>query len=248
MGLKPEHLLDRNVGLLRDIERRTVKDDIAEKIAALIASGVLSVGDELPGERELASALSVSRQTVSSAIQKLAARGILEVSHGLRTRVAKNELYDFPIGTASRLNMEIYDVHDVHAARLLIEQKVVGDAAERIHDETLEALSRSLIMQAKCVNNPVKFLICDREFHVMIYRECGNSLMADIVTDLYTYMMEYRRLAMAQFGAIEDSYADHQAIFAALEKRDRLAAVSAFASHEVRIYQSTQKLLEENYE
>lgn len=236
-------LLDKSAGLGRNLERRTIREVIADKIAALIASGVLSVGDELPGERELAAALSVSRQTVRSAIQTLAARGILDVAQGSRTRVANADLSNMAVGITYRLNVDLYDVDAVHAARMLIEQQIVGDAAERISDDALALLSQSLEAQAGCMNDPVRFLICDREFHVTIYRECGNPLLADIVTDLYTYMMDHRRRAVAQPGAIKESFADHNAIMTALESRDRATAMAAFAAHEERIYTSTKRLL-----
>ncbi|MFC7067957.1 FadR/GntR family transcriptional regulator [Brucella rhizosphaerae] len=243
MSVVHDLLLDKGAGLGRDLERRTIRDVIADKIGALIASGLLSVGDELPGERELATALSVNRQTVRGAIQILAARGVLEVAQGARTRVASIDLTGLSIGITSRLNVDLYDVHAVHAARLLVEQQIVGDAAERISDDTLEVLRRSLDAQTSCMYDPVRFLICDREFHVTIYRECGNPLLADIVTDLYTYMMEHRRRAVAQPGAVNGSFADHQMILSALEKRDRIAAMAAFAAHEERIYVSTKKSL-----
>ncbi len=243
MNFAHDLLLDKNAGLGRNLERRTIKDVIADKIAALIASGVLNVGDELPGERELATALSVSRQTVRNAIQSLAARGILDVAQGARTKVADADLSSMTVGITYRLNVDAYDVHAVHAARMLVEQQIVGDAAERISDAALDLLQRSLEAQEQCRNDPVRFLICDREFHVTIYRGCGNPLLADIVTDLYTYMMEHRRRAVAQPGAIDGSFSDHKAIFKALQKRDRSAAMAAFNAHEERIYTSTQRLL-----
>ncbi|RUT32822.1 FadR family transcriptional regulator [Arsenicitalea aurantiaca] len=236
-------LLDKSTGLGRSLERRTIKDVIADKLAALIASGVMEVGDELPSERELAAALSVSRETVRGAIQTLAAKGILEVAHGTRTRVANVDFSGMAVGITNRLNVDSYDLDWVHGARLLIEQQVVGDAAEKFPRETLERLHRSLRAQAACIEDPVQFLICDREFHVAIYRACGNPLLADIVTDLYTYMMDHRRRAISQPGTIAQSFADHQAIVAALEKRDRVAAMAAFAAHEERIYTSTRNLL-----
>lgn len=243
MNVAYDLLLGKDAALNRDLQRRTLADAIADKIAALIASGLLTVGDELPGERALAAALSVSRQTIRIAIQSLAAQGIVEVTHGSRTRVANPNFSATAVGITSRLNVDLYDVHSVHAARLLIEQKVVGDTAENISDEALELLRRSLDTQSTSMKEPVRFLICDREFHVTIYRECGNPLLADIVTDLYTYMMEFRRRAVSKPGAIQESFADHQSIMSALEKRDRIAAMKAFAAHEERIYDSTQKQL-----
>ena len=87
------------------------------------------------------------------------------------------------------------------------------------------------------------FLICDREFHLTIYRSCGNPLLADFVTDLYTFMLDHRRTAVSQPGAIEKSYLDHVAIFKALSARDPQAATDAIGRHIDRIYATTVEIL-----
>jgi DNA-binding FadR family transcriptional regulator len=236
-------LLEDAGGLRRDLARRTIKEVIADKLAALIASGVLGVGDVLPSERELAGALSVSRETVRAAVQVLSARGILEVAQGTRTRVVSVDVGDMTLGGAGRLNVNAYDLDAVHAARMLIERQVVADATGRVSAETLERLGAALEAQERCLNDPVRFLISDREFHAMIYRECGNPLLADIATDLYTYLLEYRRRVVSQPGSIANSLADHRAILAALVAGDAPVAVAAFGVHEKRIYTSTRALL-----
>ncbi|NGN42910.1 FadR family transcriptional regulator [Mesorhizobium sp. CGMCC 1.15528] len=226
------------------LTRRTARDVIADKLMSLIATGVLAAGDELPGERELATALDVSRETVRGAIQALSARGIVEVSQGSRTRVANIDLTHVPVTIAAPSAIDRYDLNSVHAARLLIELKVVGDAADRICEADLARLDSSLAAQRVANADPVRFLICDREFHVTVYRACGNPLLADFVTDLYTYMMEHRRYAMARTGAIEESYADHVAIVEALRAHDREAVVLAFKGHLQRIHDTTKEMLE----
>ena len=66
--------------LRAEIGRRTVRERISDKLASLIASGILQVGEELPSERDLAALLAVSRETVRGAIQTLAAIGVVAVS------------------------------------------------------------------------------------------------------------------------------------------------------------------------
>jgi len=228
----------------RDMRRPNMKDVIAEKIAALIASGTLVRGDELPSERDLSAALSVSRETVRIAIQILAARGILAVSQGARTRVLSDDIGDMAVGLTRQIDVNRYDVDEVHAARMLVEQQVVGEAAKRISDRTLSLLRRSFETQQGCLDDPVRFLIADREFHGTIYRECGNSLLSDVVTDLYTYMLDYRRRIVSLPGSIAGSLSDHEEILIALEARDAARTRAAFARHEDRIYTTTRSMLE----
>ncbi len=227
------------------IVKRTIKEMISDKLASVIASGALRVGDELPSERELALALSVSRESVRGAIQELAMRGLVEVSHGARTRVVSAEGAALKAGIASPEVINRYDLDSVHRARLLVERAVIADAAARIDPQAQRRLEASLAAQRDCLDDPVRFLIADREFHLAIYRCASNPLLCDIVIALYTYMMEYRRMAMSQPGAILRSYREHLDIMAALGSRDPAKAVAAFDRHIERIYTTTRSILEE---
>ena len=226
------------------IVRRTVKEQISEKLASHIASGILQIGDELPGERELAAAFAVSRESVRSAIQDLASRGLVEVFQGARTRVVSAEGAARPPGLAAAGAINSYDLRSVHGARLLAERAVVAEAAERIEGATLARLEASLAAQKQCLEDPVRFLICDREFHFAIYRCAANSLLSDFVMGLYSYLMEQRRRAMAQPGAILRSYKDHIEIMAGLCARDSASVVAAFDRHLDRIYTTTQAIFD----
>jgi DNA-binding FadR family transcriptional regulator len=226
------------------IVKRTVKEQISAKLASHIASGILAIGDELPSERELAAAFSVSRESVRSAIQDLASRGVVEVSQGARTRVLRVEGAVRGFGIASPGAVNSYDLASVHGARLLAERAVVADAAERVDDETLERLEASLTAQSRCLDDPVQFLICDREFHFAIYRCAANPLLSDFVMGLYTYLMEQRRTAVSQPGAILRSYGDHRDILTGLRGRDATAVLAAFDRHLARIYSTTRAILD----
>lgn len=228
-----------------DVARRSVKDIVGEKLALLVASGVLQVGDPLPAERELAAAFGVSRETVRGAVQLLAVHGVVDVAHGTRTRVASAEVGNLRVGISRPREINSFDIEDVHAARMLIEREVVGDAADCIDEETIGRLEASLAEQADAIDDPVRFLICDREFHSAIYHASRNPLLADFVMDLYTYVMEHRRRAMAQPGAIAQSYKEHVAIVDGLRRHDRRAVVGAFSRHLKRIYATTRSILEE---
>lgn len=240
---RTDFVLENASELREGILRRSVRDLVAGKIAALIASGMLKIGDELPSERDLAAALQVSRETVRGGIQILATRGLVAVVHGARTRVASDDVGTGFTGLREVKPINSYDLEDIHASRLAVERQVVSDAAGRVDGSTLAFLDDSLKAQRQATEDPVRFLIIDREFHLAIYRCCGNAVLADFVADLYSYMMEHRRKAVTAPGAILRSYRDHQAIVAALRAGDPQATVAAFETHLDRIYQTTKAIL-----
>src|ERR1700733_6871537 len=239
----PASVFARVPHLRAEIGRRTVRERISDKLASLIASGILQVGEERPSERALAALRAVSRETVRGAIQTLAATGIVAVSQGSRTRVVSRKIDTLKIGVTSPSAINAYDLDSVHKARLLIERAVAAEAAVLIDDSTLARLEQSLAIQKQTMRDPVHFLICDREFHLTIYRSCGNQLLADFVADLYTFMLDHRRTAVSRPGAIEESYLDHVAILNALKARDPQAATDAIGRHIDRIYATTVEIL-----
>jgi DNA-binding FadR family transcriptional regulator len=219
------------------IHKQTAKEMIRDKIVSLIASGILRVGDELPSERELAALLVVSRETVRGAVQRLAGEGIVLVSQGARTRIAKVDVSvgQQRIGVTNPTAINGYSLEAVHAARLLVETAVVADAAMRLGASDIRRLEESLVTQRLAEDDPVRFLIVDREFHLSIYYASSNRLLADFVVDLYTYMLEHRRVAMGKPGAISRSLEDHAEIVDALKRRDAASVAAAFAHHIMRI-------------
>jgi DNA-binding FadR family transcriptional regulator len=229
--------------LRTEFGRRTVRERISDKLASLVASGILQVGDELPSERELAELLDVSRETVRGAIQSLAAVGVVAVSQGARTRVISRNIDTLKIGLTSQNAINAYDLESVHKARLLVERAIAAEAALHIDDDTLGRLEQSLAVQKQTVRDPVHFLICDREFHITVYRSSGNPLLADFVADLYAFMLDQRKVAVSRPGAIEQSYRDHLSIYSALKAHDPYAATEALGRHIDRIYATTVDVL-----
>lgn len=76
---------------LIDLDRRhaaPLMRQLYEELRAAIAGGRLRQGDRLPSGRALAGQLGVSRNTVSAAIDQLAAEGYLDIAGGRRPTVA----------------------------------------------------------------------------------------------------------------------------------------------------------------
>jgi DNA-binding FadR family transcriptional regulator len=221
------------------VSKRTVREQIAAKLAAMIRSGLLRVGDELPSERDLAGTLEVSRETVRGAIQTLAAVGMLEISQGARTRVARTEGYPFtpPGGDPEKIGR--YSADEVFRARKLVELAVIREAAIRIGKADIARLQRLVEAQGAMTDDPVRFQISDVEFHQSIYRAGGNRLLESFLGEVYDYALDFRRKALLMPGAVAASWRDHQRVLKALELRDPEAAAGAMERHLLRVHRTT---------
>lgn len=232
-------LLSRLPGGETDIVKRTVKDQIADKLAYMILSGLLQPGDELPSERSLAATLEVSRETVRGAIAVLQARGMLDVSQGARTRVIGPAGQTLASSVQALAGLKDKGVDEVAEARAQVELQVVKLAATRIKKADLARLQALLQEQRAMVNDPVGFQISDREFHSIVYAACGNSLLRDFISDMYDYALDYRRQALKRKGAIAQSVQDHELIVQALATGDAKKAEAAIAKHLDHVYATT---------
>src|SRR6476646_3754955 len=72
----------RGAGKLAPIERAPLYKAVLERLEALMESDHLAAGDRLPPERELATQLGVSRNSLRPALAALEALGVIEIRHG----------------------------------------------------------------------------------------------------------------------------------------------------------------------
>ncbi|MFP5310613.1 MAG: FadR/GntR family transcriptional regulator [Actinomycetes bacterium] len=70
------------------ITRRSLTDEVVDRLLDEIVAGNLDAGSTLPSERRLAEALGVSRPAVREALSRLSAAGVVDTRHGGGTTVA----------------------------------------------------------------------------------------------------------------------------------------------------------------
>ncbi|MDK9585929.1 MocR-like transcription factor YczR [Lelliottia wanjuensis] len=80
---------------------------LADALRLLILDGRLALDTRLPGERELAAALTVSRTTVSSALAHLRDAGYLESRHGSGSRIILPDSHAVPTRAAASVALDL---------------------------------------------------------------------------------------------------------------------------------------------
>ena len=165
------------------VERRTVADEIRERLLASIMTGQLLAGDPIPSERALCDEFGVARTSLREAIQGLATLGLLE-RRGNRTHVVEH-LPEVRVDVDARKER----VRQLFETRRVIEVPIAELAAIRADDKERAELDRV----AAAFNDTLSiddFRPLDRTFHATIATACGNPLLAELHSKVLAALFE----------------------------------------------------------
>jgi GntR family transcriptional regulator, transcriptional repressor for pyruvate dehydrogenase complex len=207
----------------RPLRRRSVVDQLVERMTRRIVSGEWPTGSVIPPLRTLAEETAVSPLTVREAIRVLQARGLLETRHGVGTFVSsKKDADGFVPWMLGAIDVEDYG--DLVEARDLIEGLIVSLAARRRTEEELENLRRLLEAMAAHPQDPEKFLDADTEFHIALAESSHNPILVRSVLairgPLRRLMDKRNRQLLAERGSLASSIEMHTKIVDAIERKE----------------------------
>ncbi|MGO7623889.1 GntR family transcriptional regulator, partial [Rhizobium ruizarguesonis] len=74
---------------IEQIVRRKLSDEVFDRLERMITSGELQPGDEMPSERVLRERFGGGRPASREAMQSLANKGRVSISHGERAKVLR---------------------------------------------------------------------------------------------------------------------------------------------------------------
>lgn len=200
----------------------------------LAASGAVP-GDRLPPERQLSERLGISRGELRKAMTVLEAEGIVERHVGRGTFLRASSSTDGRNSGSLVLRLaEITSPHAAMMARLSLEPELAGHAA--IHATPLHLTeARSLADGMRLASDWAEYEQLDARLHELIAVASGNPLLAELhrIVNAVRVSVVWSNLELPRGGPPADyhSFAEHDEIIEALERRDRLAAHAAMRNH-----------------
>jgi GntR family transcriptional regulator, transcriptional repressor for pyruvate dehydrogenase complex len=213
---------------LRPLARAPLYAAIAERLLSHVVQSELRPGDKLPGERELARRLGVSRTTVRQATVALQAQGILEVRHGGGTFLRHLDPSSPAVeGIRSRRDR----LPAVLEARRALEVTIARLAAERRSEADLVAIERGLAQMRREVDDGRIGMDGDAEFHAAVTQAAHNPVLSELMAHLAQDVAETRAESLSQARRPPRSLADHEAIASAIAAGDPEAAATAMTAH-----------------
>lgn len=223
----------------RPLERMPVGEMVARRILDMVKAGTLKPGDQLPTERDLAQSLNVSRPSVREAIRGLAILGVVRTVQGGGAYISDLDAEALLGPIQFFLSLQDLNVSELYDARSLIESDVARRAAINMDGASLARLDAILAAQAEVLNNPDAFRASDHAFHELIWIGSGNAFLKRIGESLNVIGLEFRKRASESPAVLQQSYADHKVLVAALKARDAEAAAKAAEQHMHNVYRAT---------
>ncbi len=208
------------------ISSKRLFQTVAKQIENLIDEGLYPAGTRLPGERELAEKLGVSRVTIREAEIALQAIGRLEIKTGSGVYVSDNP-------PAMRHALPAVSAFEVTEARLLIESETAALAAHNIDEVGIEQLERLVAKMRSGSEEEANE--ADELFHLKIAEASNNAAMVHTVKSLWQMREEIPEIKQAyEAVCVHDAKSrteEHKAVFDAVKARDPAGARAAMREH-----------------
>ncbi|MCC9625834.1 FadR family transcriptional regulator [Thalassospira sp. MA62] len=214
---------------------KRIADQVSEHILDKIAEGTFLPGDRLPGERQLAESMGVSRVSVRAALQKLKTRGYLRAVQGGGTEVLSSTGIDMDMAMTDLVRDSIANLRDLQEIRYTLETWAARRAATNASEEDIRLL-RMAYRQAHDPRRAAKYRADDdHRLHMMIGRATGSIVYYHVMKMLHDVLqaalteIRFNNMSGPTFDRMVQQH--HHAIVEAIAAHDPDAAEKAMSTH-----------------
>ena len=203
----------------RAAKRVTLQDSVYAQLRSLLMRGQFDPGQVLIVQ-SLATTLQTSTMPVRGALLQLVSENALEV---------------LPSGTTRVPDVSLEKLEDLRIARVAIEGLAGEQACSGMSPALIKQLRHLIVDHALAseVNGVYPSLEKNQEFHFLIYRASGSTVLPHLIENLWLQYGPYLRLvcknmsapAMSPLRSHETDY--HHEIVASLEKGDPVGTRAA---------------------
>ena len=189
-----------------NISRNYLHDEVAQRLRALIQSGMLKP-DERLNESALAARFGISRTPLREAIKVLSSEGLLDLLPNRGARVAR----------ISR--QEIEEMTEVIAGLEATAGDLAAQCASEAEIEAIAALHAEMVSAHDRGDAPAYFTL-NRRIHEAIMDAAHNTTLQSMYRQLSSRIQEARYMAHQTAEQWQTALEDHQEMVALLRARD----------------------------
>ena len=163
--------------MIKSIEKKSIYEEITLELIRLIKEKHWGPGDKIMGEKAMAEAFGVSRNSVREALKALEISGLIETRQGSGTFVSKDSAQNINRLELVNTIKETNSFNELMETRLIIEPQLVCLACLRATDEELDELSSLVDENRRAALNEGFTLDMGLGFHRRIMELSGNKIL-----------------------------------------------------------------------
>lgn len=223
---------------LSPTSRKPVPDLVGDRVLELIRGGEITPGDRLPTEPDLARHMGVARSSVRTGLQRLEARGVVQVERGRGWFVSPEPDRSAADLMLDRLAGREFDPVEVMEVRIALESTAAALAAARAPRGTLDGIAKlARAHQEADPDDAATVLHTDEEFHEAIVDASGNAYLRALYGMVTPLIADWRERSFTSAEVHDRSAADHNQISVQLRRKDEVGARLAMTTHLLGLYQ-----------
>ncbi len=209
------------------VQAPTTFEETVERLGSAIRLGLLSPGDQLPPERELADQLGISRSTLRQAITTLVQSGHLKSVRGRRGGTFVGERPPLAKGPRGPLPDDWRETLDL---RVGVELGAAVLAAERAQDDDLARMS-AFVEQMTAAPDFRAYRRADIGFHLAIAEASRATRLIAAMTEVQREVTELIAHIAHPPEVLAHANAEHRRLVEALRRRDGTRAALLARRH-----------------
>ncbi|MFB0975471.1 MAG: GntR family transcriptional regulator, partial [Tolumonas sp.] len=168
------------------LQTKRLYQEIGIRLRNELLSGRYQIGERIPPERDIAEHYQISRTVVREALIMLELENLIEVRKGSGVYVIN--LSGAQTGASSQLSScEEEDVgpFELLQARQFLESDIAAFAATQVTKNDIAQMRQALDVEKDILDSSGEDDDGDRQFHMLIAQATGNSILAEIIEQLW---------------------------------------------------------------
>jgi GntR family transcriptional repressor for pyruvate dehydrogenase complex len=212
--------------LMPPTEKKKATEEAADQLRASILRGEFKPGTDLPGERELAVKLGVSRLTLRAALTRLESEQLVRPVHGSGTRVLDFresggiEMLGHLFTLASAGYAPASLLADLLELRRMVAVEVIGLCAERATADELTQLEAHVDQLEAAVGDTTKFMALDVQLALRLVKATHNLAFVFLANTMSRILLEQPGIEAAFAVNQNGTVASYRRIATLLKARD----------------------------